>query len=256
MCSSLIAKVTMYQIDQKEFNRLQRIRENCPVCGGLGYSETRKLDGKINLTDCICVQNISYELKMIEANIPTQYRHWTFKQLDKKIIKDNKKSIEKIKDYIENLKDNIINGKGLWFHAPPGLAKSSLICNILRKAIDRGFKPYFGRASHFISLKFQIARNDPDAKALLQHIFNSVDILAIEELDKVYLTTKPNSFGRELFYELLSDLYDARIALLVSSNVIRNECEPKFPTFIRDRFRYLEDIPIFGESGRKNLKKK
>lgn len=241
------------QIDQKEFDRLQKIRENCKICRGLGYSEKIKKDGSIVLSDCICVQHISYELKMIEANIPPQYRHWTFKQLNKRIIRDNKKSMEKIKKYIDNLENNINKGNGLWFHAPPGLAKSSLICNILRKAINKNFNPYFGRASHLVSLKFQAARNDPDAKNLLRHIFNSINILAIEELDKVYLTTRPDSFGRELFYELLSDLYDAKIALLVSSNALRNECEQKFPTFIQDRFRYLGDIPIFGESGRKKI---
>jgi len=242
------------QIDQKDYQRLEKIREHCKVCKGAGYLETQRQDGRVHLADCACIQNISYELKMMEANIPPQYRHWTFKQLDKKIIKDNKKSIETIKNYITNLEQHIEKGHGLWFNAPPGLAKSSLICNILKKSIDRGFKPYFGRASHLISLKFQIARNDIDAKALLRHIFDSVNILAIEELDKVYLTTKPDSFGRELFYELLSDLYDAKVALLVSSNTIREECEAKFPTFIRDRFRYLADVPIFGVSGRKQRK--
>jgi len=244
------------QIDQKDFDRLQKIRENCTICSGSGYKEKSKSDGSIHLTDCTCIQNISYELKMIEANIPPQYRHWTFNQLDKKIIKDNKTSIETIKCYIEDLDDNINNGNGLWFHSPPGLAKSSLICNILKKAIDRGFNPYFGRASHFISLKFQIARNDIESKDLLRHIFDSINILALEELDKVYLTTKPDSFGRELFYEFLSDIYDARIALLVSSNVIRDECEKRFPTYMQDRFRYLGDVPIFGESGRKKIRRK
>jgi hypothetical protein len=243
------------EIDQKDFDRLQKIRENCSICGGTGYTEKEKPDGRIHLADCSCIQHISYELKMIEANIPPQYRYWTFNQLDKKIIKDNKRSIETIKKYIANLETNIADGVGLWFHSPPGLAKSSLICNILKKAIDKGFNPYFGRASHFISMKFQIARNDTEAKDLLRHIFDSINILAIEELDKVYLTTKPDSFGRELFYELLSDLYDAKIALLVSSNTIRDKCETRFPTFIQDRFRYLEDVPIFGESGRKKVRK-
>jgi len=243
------------QIDKKEYDRLQAIRENCIVCGGSGYKEKKKLDGTIHLADCTCVQNVSYELRMIEANIPSQYRHWTFKQLDKKIIKDNRKSIETIKSYIANLADNINKGNGLWFHSAPGLAKSSLICNILKKAIAQGFNAYFGRASHLISLKFQIARNDTAAKELLDHIFDSINILAVEELDKVYLTTKPDSFGRELFYELLSDLYDAKIALLVSSNVLRTECEPNFPLFIQDRFRYLADVPICGESGRKKVRK-
>jgi DNA replication protein DnaC len=243
------------QIDQKDFNRLQKIREDCNICGGSGYSEKQKPDGSVHLADCTCIQNISYELKMIEANIPPQYRRWTFKQLDKKIIKDNRKSIETIKGYIDNLEDNINNGNGLWFHAPSGLAKSSLICNILKKAIDKGFNPYFGRASHFVTLKFQVARNETAAKDLLNHIFNSVSILAIEELDKVYLSSDPDAFGRELFYELLSDLYDAKIALLVSSNKLRNEVELNFPNFIRDRFRYLGDIPLFGISGRKKLTK-
>lgn len=244
----------MGNIDNKEFYRLEKIRENCTICKGKGYRTKKKKDGSIHLTDCKCIQHISHEIKMIEANIPVQYRHWTFKQLDNKIIKDNRRSIERIKKYIENLTENINNGKGLWFHASPGLAKSSLICNILKKAIDKGFNPYFGKASHFITLKSQLTRNDLEAKNTLQHIFDSVQILAIEEIDKVYLATKPDSFPRSLFYEFLSDIYDAKIALLVSSNVIRHECEKKFPTFIQDRFRYLADIPLFGVSGRKAKK--
>lgn len=245
----------MDQLDSKEFKKLQKIREKCAHCNGTGYVEKKKKNGSIHLSDCSCIQTISYELKMIEANIPKKYRHWTFNQLDKKVIKDNKKSIEKIKNYINDLEDNINNGTGLWFHAPTGLAKSSLICNILKKAIDRGFTPYFGRASHFVTLKFEVARNNADAKDILNHIFDSVNILAIEELDKVYLSKDMESFQRELFYELLSDLYDAKIALLVSSNKLRNEVEANFPMFIRDRFRYLEDIPLFGISGRKKLTK-
>ena len=245
----------MNQLDKKEYDRLQKIREDCTICSGSGYSETKQSDGSIHLADCACIQHISYELKMIEANIPPQYRYWTFKQLDKKIIKDNRKSIEIIKNYIGDLENNIKNGNGIWFHAPPGLAKSSLICNILKKAINKGLTPYFGRASHFISLKFRIAQNDIESKNLLRHIFSSVDILAIEELDKVYLTTNADSFGRDLFYELLSDLYDAKIALLVSSNILRTKCEANFPTFIQDRFRHLADVPIFGKSGRKTVRK-
>jgi DNA replication protein DnaC len=241
----------MNELDKKELEQLQKIREDCPICHTLGYTE-KKEDGKITLVDCSCVQRIGQEVRMIDAHIPVQYRHWTLHQLDKKIIRDNEKSVEKIKKYIEKIDKNIRKGMGLWFHAPPGLAKSSLICHILRKAMSKGFNPYWAKASHFVTLKFQAARNDPEAKDLLRHIFTSINILAIEELDKVYLTTKPDSFGRELFYELLSDLYDAKIALLVSSNILRDDCEARFPTFIQDRFRYLGDIPLFGESGRKN----
>ena len=78
----------MDQIDKKDYDRLQKIRENCTICKGSGYTEKQKPDGRVHLADCTCIQHISYELKMIEANIPPQYRHWTFNQLDKKIIKD------------------------------------------------------------------------------------------------------------------------------------------------------------------------
>jgi len=245
----------VHQVDPKEFDRLQKIRETCTICGGSGYSEKEKTNGSVHLTDCTCIQNISYELKLIEANIPRQYRYWTFNQLDKKVIRRNKRSIETLKTYIANLADNIRKGNGLWFHAIPGLAKSSLICNVLKKAIDHEFIPYFERASHLISLKFQSSRNDPLAKDVLDHIFNSVHILAVEELDKVYLPNKEDSYGRDLFYELLSDLYDAKIALLVSSNKVRDECLAKFPTFVQDRFKYLGDVPIIGESHRKTPKR-
>lgn len=239
-------------MDPKELARLSKLRENCPYCGGRGYTEKRKSSGAIKIIDCKCVRLIHGEIAMIEANIPPQYRaKWGLKQLHAKFEKDNSKSILKIKKYKENIEDKIDAGEGLWIFSPPGLAKSSLICYLLKHAIRTGYKPYFGKASYYLSLKFQAMRNEPEAKEALRYIFEECDIIAVEEIEKVYLT-QDSAMPNHLFYEFLSDLYDTKKAILVSSNLARHKFEENLPTFIRDRLKTFVSVPFFGKSGRKD----
>jgi hypothetical protein len=53
-----------------------------------------------------------------------------------------------------------------------------------------------------------------------------------------------------LFNEFLSDVHDANISLLISSNKRREDCEKSLPEFIVDRFKSLESVPFIGKSGR------
>jgi hypothetical protein len=191
---------------------------------------------------------------MIDANIPIQYRKWTFKNLERSFINKNRAPLSIVKQYIEKLGENIRKGNGLWFFSPTGLAKSSIICNILKKAIKQGFNPYFIRASHIVSLKFQAMRHDPQALATLSKMIRSTHILAIEEIEKVYLAEQ-SSMPNQHFYEFISDVYDANIALLISSNKVRDEYENTLPLFVRDRFKSLTSVPFFGKSGRSDRRR-
>lgn len=241
-------------MDRKEFEHLKRIKDRCKKCKGQGYHIVKKNDGHLEINDCRCVETIASELKLIEARIPIEHRNWDFKQLSTQFVKRNAKAVNIIKGYVNALSNNIERGRGLYFYSPPGLAKSSIICNILKKAIKKGFVPYFGRASHLVTLKFQAMRNEEAARETLDYIFNKVDILAIEEIEKVYLAGE-SSMPNQHFYELLSDIYDARISLLISSNKLREEHEKTLPLFIQDRFKSLTSVPFIGKSGRNDLRK-
>ena len=242
-------------MNRKDLKRLNAIRNDCKICSGAGFTEKKTAVNQLALTDCICVQRVSFEIKMLEANIPKQYRNWTFKELEKSVIKENRESIEAIRSYIKHLTKNINEGIGLWLNAPSGLAKSSMICALLKRAIDKGHTPYFGKAKDFVTLKFQAMRHQQDALETLEFIYNAVDILAIEEIDKVY-QSDDKSMPNILFYEFLADAYDANISLLVSSNQPRGKHERTLPPFIGDRLKTLIDVPFTGITRRKDRRRK
>lgn len=228
---------------------LEDIRNNCTICGGSGVISTKTETG-IHLEDCKCIRIIAKEIAMIKANIPEQYRSFTLKNLTKEFKTHGKNSeqLAKVDNYKSNLEKNIKEGRGLWFISNPGLAKSSIIVVILKQAIKEGYCAYFERASHLLSLKFA-ALKDEEARKKIEYIIDKVDILAIEELEKIYLMAE-GSFQRQLFFEFMSDIYDSKKSILVSSNIGRDKVEINFPPYIIDRLKPLENIHFFGKSGR------
>jgi len=187
----------------RDIQRLRQIRESCTICNGKGYLP-RQLSNSVRLEDCKCVQKISWEIKLIDANIPEKYRTWDFRGLTKDFLVANKENYAYLKTYLENIEAHIKNGKGFWFSSPPGQAKSAIVSYFLREAIKKGFSGYYTRASHLITKKFEAIR-DPDAMEFFDSLLNETDIIVIVELEKVYLLTELD-MPNQLFFEFLSDL--------------------------------------------------
>jgi DNA replication protein DnaC len=156
-----------------------------------------------------------------------------------------------ILDHINNLDSFISNGGGIWLSSAPGMAKSSIISYILRKSIDLGRKCYCDSASHFLSHRFD-ALKDSNAKEFISNILEFVELLAMEEVDKIYLLSD-SSINNHLFYEFISDIYDSNKALIISSNSPREDVLKRFPTFVGDRLKTLTYIELRGnKSGRES----
>lgn len=248
-------------IDDRDIASLQKIRDNCGACGGRGYTLEHKENG-YEIHDCICVQTIADHVKYIEANIPTQYRSWHINQIRQDIRdkSENKKYLKEVFDFLEHIPEAIEEGAGLWFCAPPGLAKSSMITYILKEAIKQGYNAYWSKAYRYVDMKLRASRGDKEAAAILRNAVESCHIIAIEEVDKVHLYSEqeqlsdsPNKFGflrDHLFFEFLSDLYDSNVSILVSSNLPRPKVEDKYPSHVRDRLRKLKDVVLNGRTGR------
>lgn len=232
---------------ERDETTLDAIRSSCKICSGSGVIVSKD-DNKVVLSDCKCIEKVAKEIALIRANIPRQYRTFDLRNLTKKFAKQNTSQIRVVKKYIDHLKENIENGTGIWFISAPGLGKSSMISYILKEAMAQGHTAYFERASHIHSLKFAALR-DIKAKNMLNYIVNDIDIMAIEELEKIYLINDA-ALANQLFFEFLSDLYDTKKALLISTNIPRPIAEAKFPTYIVDRFRSLKTIIFQGESER------
>jgi DNA replication protein DnaC len=207
--------------------------------------------GQLTVVDCDCVKIITRQLNLLQANIPRQY--WDL-EIMPEFVRSNKAALVKVEKYVAALKHNVEAGRGLWMHSPPGLGKSTCICTILKRGIKLGLRVYFTKSSHMVRNKFA-ALKDRKAQQLVDYIIEDVDLLAVEELEKVYLGSD-ESFNNQLFYEFLADVYDRKKALLVSSNASPDEVLSKLPTFIGDRLRLLDAIQFRGVTVRKILKER
>lgn len=235
----------------KELDELKRIRDECPDCKGTGYIP-RKMANCIRLEDCKCVQKISWQIKLIEANIPEKYRAFDFRSLTKEFIENNEAIYVYLKKYLEKIGDNIKRGNSFWLSSLPGQAKSAIVSYFLREAIKQDFFGYYIRASHLLTKKFEAMR-DPEAKEFIEFLLNEMDLLVIEELEKVYLLSELD-MPNQLFFEFLSDLHDKDVTLFLTSNEPRKKVFSKFPTYVQDRLLNLEYMVIQGKkSGRREF---
>lgn len=236
---------------ERELLELKKVKDSCTICGGSGYSQKEE-NGRIIFEDCSCVLRISKKLELIEANIPPQYWDFDFRNLTRKFREENSKPYTYLKNYLDNIKENVAKGKSFWLASSPGLAKSSIICYFLREAIKSGKTAYYSRTSHIISKKFEAFGNE-DTRNFLEYLVNDVDIIALEEIEKVRLLSERDMINH-LFNELISDLYDRNKAVLISSNIPRKEVLKMFPTYIQDRLSTLDYFPLLGKhSGRRGL---
>lgn len=232
----------------EEITKLQKIKDNCKFCGGIGVSADLSESGDLVINKCRCIKRIEKEIDLIRANIPPMYREFNLRKLTRAFKNKNEAAIEALKDYADNIEENIEKGRGLWMYSNPGLGKSSLISWVLKRALEKDHAAYFSRASHLVTKKLEALKQD-DSKSLINYIVDKVDILALEEIEKVYLTSHED-FIPNLFFEFLSDLYDAKKAILISSNVDIAEALFKFPIYIQDRLKDVKVIKFVGKSER------
>jgi len=224
--------------------------QKCVLCADRKVLSKQLSDGSIFLEDCSCVKKLVEADIYERSNIPKRYWDCSLDILNATFRKKNVKQLSKVESYMQNMDANIANGQGLWFVSAPGLAKSTIIVAILKFALQQGYRSYFLRVSKAIGLKFDALRNNQTA-ILMDNIVNSVDILALEEIDKVFLSND-DAMNNQLYYEFISDMYESKKALLVSSNKLPKEVLQKYPTFIQDRLRSLIPIVFVGLSERRS----
>jgi DNA replication protein DnaC len=230
------------------------MERGCEKCDYNGYVLISDSNGDTLIKNCECTEEAGRESILTRSNIPRRYWEFGIEDIDKDHIEANKQSFEKISQYIKNIKANIKGGTGFWVQSNPGLGKSTILCSILKKASSLGYRPYFLKASKITSMKYDSLR-DKSVSKLLDYIVDEVDILAIEEIDKVYLPEKNQktdmySMTNVVFFNFLSDVYDSGKSLLISSNLSRSKVISTYNFDILDRLREYPLIKITGTSAR------
>jgi len=236
-------------MNNKDINFLNNIKESCTICNGKGYS-LREEDSHLLFEDCACVKTILYKGNLLISGIPARYIDWDISKLTEEFKKTNKESgaYDYIINYIDNIKQNIIEGISFWMASPPGLAKSSISSYIIKQAITCGYNGCYCTMAKLVSQKF---KDIDDEESFINEVVYKADIIVIEEFEKVYLKEE-SSFLNHKYYEIISDFYDAKKAIILTSNKTKKEIYKTLPSYIIDRLETIDYIPICGKSGRIN----
>jgi len=222
----------------------------CNICHGKKVI-LKTLEDGITFVDCSCVAEDLRRAKIELARIPEKYLDFELRDLSEGFRKENKEDLQIVLNYLKNLSEMIKEGKGLFFQSDPGLAKSSLAAYIARQAIEQKFTCFMGRMSHFMTMKFEALRNIEASKELVNYIIKKVDLLVVEEIEKVYLAGNEDAMTEILLSEFFGELYDKKKSLIITSNAPRKDLG-KLPSHILDRFdEMITDVVFTGESYRK-----
>jgi len=225
------------------------VEKICPKCNGTRVV-LRKTSNGIVFDDCSCVAQDAWEYKLKLSNVPEKYRNFKLHDLSDDFLDENEEFINIVLDYMEHLPTRIKEGKGLFFQSDPGLAKSSLAALIVKRALEFNFTCYMGRMSRYISFKFEALRN-PEIKDFIDKLVLDVDLLVIEEIEKVYMVGDADAMTEILVSEFFGELYDNKKPLIITSNLPRGDLG-KLPSHLLDRFdEMITDIVFVGESFRK-----
>jgi DNA replication protein DnaC len=185
--------------DVEEYEIKQSYRPHeCKVCKGL--------DSK-----CECRREVYRDIKKYEACIPLD--HWNATQRD---IVHNVEVFDKvIVKYAEKLKMAYNRGYGLILIGEPGSGKTTFLCYILVRSIEKGYLPYyttFARLEHHLKMGF----HDPVAARRLEAMLTS-SFVAIDDMGKENYKGG-DSYFRAQFERILRERYEDRAPTLLATN--------------------------------------
>lgn len=203
-----------------------KLHESCPDCRGINQVLQRYAD----------------------CNIPVKY--WDI-EIDDQFLGD-KILKEKFLEVTKNLQETYRNGTALCFAGGHGTGKTTVVCNILKKALTKGFLK-----SIYVSLNDIIVAlvNNQDGRAALRMEFLTADFLVIDEFDPRHMGSDNAS---DLFGRLLEDIIRIRSQNTLptfmctnSPNVIESFHGP-LKQSISSLMNYFTMIPVLGKDLRKS----
>lgn len=185
--------------DVEEYEVRQSDRPfSCKVCKGV--------DSK-----CECRKEIAMDIAKYEACIPID--HWN---ATKRVITHNVDIFQQvILKYSEKLRVAYNRGYGLILIGEPGSGKTTFLCHILVRAIEKGYRPYyttFARLEHHIKMGF----SDPAAARRLETML-ARSFVAIDDMGKENYKAG-DSFFRAQFERILRERYEDRAPTLLATN--------------------------------------
>lgn len=166
-----------YRFSEEKKSRVLELRkqvvEDCEECGGEGYIPVTGVPGSLRRCECMIV--LRYLMDLVVANIPADYWRLSLAMLEiPQVYKDS------VTFYLERFAVAMQKGLGLVFLGPNGVGKTSLMCEIGKAALVRGYDVRYFTLSHYITA---IQKNLTEELEDMER----GQLILIDELDKKYI---------------------------------------------------------------------
>lgn len=242
------------------FSIKEKTVDLCKSCKGTGRqislsSSNGVTDqaGSLNLilgTCPKCVPEFNFQVRCAIANVPHRFWNANLTDLGDAFRSENGEQLALIEKYISNLKDNLQKGIGLHFQGPHGVAKTFLGCIILQQAL-RTHRCYFSLLSDLVTLSFE-SRNNYEKKELLDDIIIRTNLLMIDEVDKVAISSGGQVV--ELVDSLFRKRYFEKKSVILTGNCLMEDIEKVFGSSVSSMLTETTyPIILTGEDFRKSL---
>lgn len=178
---------------RKIIEALEQTIRNCNVCA-------QKPDVKLdqNLCDTCRIRNKAIQ-RYAEANIPVVY--WAL-EMDLH-FKGDSVLLEKYHDIVVDLRKSYKDGIAICFAGSHGLGKTMTSCNILKRAVEKGYSGLYVTLSDIVSVML----NHSEDRGTARRELLLVDFLVIDEFDPRYMS---NDRASDLFGKILEEIFRTR----------------------------------------------
>jgi len=192
-----------------------KARHLCTACDKTGVIKYANPDtDAVAYSPCSCVKKYKNAYNMLVANIPAAYQELPIDIEDAKNNEENKQGLQLILKYITKLDDALAKGIGLYIAGVPGSGKSFLGATILKVALEKNYKAYFTYIEELITQGLAAARIGHDAYTKFQNYFQNVDILLIDDIDKI----KTDEKDAMILSTILKNRYHAGKSVIITAS--------------------------------------
>lgn len=219
----------------------------CPYdrCGGTGfvYDEEKNI-----ATDCECRPQMlaAARAAKLRGRIPDRYRNVDF---DQPPVTDMPRSVVRVvQRYVDDLDSNLEAGNGLWFQGPPGTGKTTLAMLTSKIALARGRSVAVYSVPRLLAELRDTFDDDAEMSATqLIDRLTAVELLHLDDLG----AERTSAWVLEQLYSLINARYEAQRAVLVTTNLEREELVEQIGARSVSRLTEMcQEIPLHGEDQR------
>lgn len=160
--------------------------------------------------------------------------------------------LEKYKEITLDIRKSYQDGVAYCFAGSHGLGKSMLVCNILKRAVEKNYSCLYVNLNDIVSLT--VSQNSED-RTLARRELLLVDFLAIDEFDPRWMSSEK---GSDLFGKVLEEIFRTRhqngLPILMctnSPNVVESFSGP-IKQSISSLMSCVKTIAVLGKDYRMN----